>query len=166
MKIGVLSDTHGYLDPQLLRHFSGCDEIWHAGDIGNTEVIDQLRQCCPLVAVYGNIDDQKMRNLVPENQWLERERLRIWITHIGGTPPRYDPKVRKTLKEQQPDIFVCGHSHILRIQRDSQYNMLYLNPGAAGQQGFHLYRTAVRLELQEGKIYNAEVINLGRRGAL
>lgn len=167
MKIGILSDTHGYLDPKVFQHFAPCDEIWHAGDIGSPDIISQLQQFKPLVAVYGNIDDRNIRALVPEEQWIEREGMSIWITHIGGSPPNYNPHVRKNLNERRPDILVCGHSHILKIMPDRQrHNMLFINPGAAGQQGFHTIRTLVRIELTNGKITGAEAIELGRRGAL
>lgn len=167
MKIGILSDTHGYLDPRVFEYFATCDEIWHAGDIGSPDIIFQLQQFKPLVAVFGNIDDRNIRSLVPEEQWIEREGLRIWITHIGGSPPHYNPNVRKILSQQIPDIFVCGHSHILKVLRDQQHhNMLFINPGAAGQQGFHTHRTIVRMELKDGKVTGAEAIDLGRRGAL
>jgi putative phosphoesterase len=167
MKVGILSDTHGYLDPKVFEYFAPCDEIWHAGDIGSPDIIVQLQRFKPLVAVSGNIDDRNIRSLVPEEQWLEREGLHIWITHIGGSPPGYNPRVRKNLSERLPHIFVCGHSHILKIMCDRQRNnMLFINPGAAGQQGFHTHRTMVRIELQDGKVVGAEAIELGRRGAL
>lgn len=167
MKIGILSDTHSYLDPKVFDYFSSCDEIWHAGDIGSTDIIAQLREFKPLVAVYGNIDDRNVQSLVPEHQWFEREGFLIWITHIGGSPPHYNPSVRKILSQRIPDIFVCGHSHILKIARDKKFNnMLFINPGAAGQQGFHTHRTLVRIEIVRQEIKNAEVIDLGKRGAL
>lgn len=167
MKIGILSDTHGYLDPKVFEHFASCDEIWHAGDIGSTDIITQLQAFKPLVAVYGNIDDRKVLALVPEHQWIERQGLRIWITHIGGSPPNYNKAVKKIFNQHLPDIFVCGHSHILKIMRDKQRNnLLFINPGAAGHQGFHTHRTLVRIELQSGKLTGAEAIELGRRGVL
>jgi putative phosphoesterase len=165
VKIGILSDTHGYLDPRVFEHFSNCDEIWHAGDIGDSHIIEELRSFKPLVAVYGNIDDRTVRTLLPEEQWIVRQGLQICILHIGGSPPRYNPKVKQLLAATPPDIFVCGHSHVLKIVRDKQFNnMLFINPGAAGQQGFHTHRTLVRLELDWKKAVRAEVIELGRRG--
>ncbi|GIV37959.1 MAG: phosphoesterase [Cyclobacteriaceae bacterium] len=162
-----MSDTHGYLDERVFEYFAGCDEVWHAGDIGHIGIIERLQNFKPLIAVYGNADDRNVRLCVPEHQWIERHGLLIWITHIGGSPPRYNPSVIKVLQQRQPQIFVCGHSHILKIARDSRYNnMLFINPGAAGQQGFHTHRTLVRLELASGKVAGAEVIELGRRGAL
>ncbi len=167
MKIGILSDTHGYLDPKVFEYFASCDEIWHAGDIGSPDIISKLQQFKPLVAVYGNIDDRNIRALVPEEQWVEREGLSIWITHIGGSPPHYNPAVRKVFSQRLPDLFICGHSHILKIMRDRQRNnMLFINPGAAGQQGFHTHRTMVRIELKGGQVTGAEAIELGLRGAL
>lgn len=167
MKIGVLSDTHGYLDPRIFDHFANCDELWHAGDIGDATVADKLEKFKPLRAVYGNIDDKEMQLRFPEDNFFMCEALSVWITHIGGTPPRYKPRVQKQLKDRNPDIFVCGHSHILRVGRDPSFNnMLYLNPGAAGNQGFHPIRTVLRFEINGAEIRDLEVIELGRRGQL
>lgn len=167
MKIGLLSDTHGFFDPRIADHFNQCDEIWHGGDVGGVSVIEALQCLKPLRAVYGNIDDKDMQRRLPEDLFFECEGLSVWITHIGGAPPRYNPRVKKTLGTRVPDIFVCGHSHILRIARDPAYGgMLYLNPGAAGQQGFHHMRTMLRFDISEGKVSDMEVIELGRRGIL
>lgn len=162
-RIGVLSDTHGYLDEKIYDYFSGCDEIWHAGDIGSVEVASQLRQFKPLRAVYGNIDGTELRAAFPQDVHFPCEGMHVWMTHIGGRPPRYAPRILKELKVQSPDIFVCGHSHILRISKDDTWNMLYLNPGAAGRQGFHKVRTLVRFSVAETKIENMEVIELGKK---
>ena len=133
MKIGLLSDTHGHLDPKILEHFKQCDEIWHAGDIGSMLVADQLRSFKPFRAVFGNIDDKDIQSHFPEDLFFDCEGLSVWITHIGGMPPRYNPSIRKKLKLKVPDIFVCGHSHILSIAKDPAMNdMLFINPGAAG----------------------------------
>ncbi|MBL7853267.1 MAG: metallophosphoesterase family protein [Cyclobacteriaceae bacterium] len=165
IRIGLLSDTHGFLDPQVFTHFRECDEIWHAGDIGDAQVADSLENFKPLRAVYGNIDDLTLRARYPEHQRFVCEGLSVWITHIGGAPPNYNPQVRKILLAQPPDIFICGHSHILRVKRDASLNqMLYLNPGAAGNHGFHLVKTFLRFTLQAGKIENLEAIELGKRG--
>ena len=130
MKIGLLSDTHSYLDPKVLDYFAACDEIWHAGDIGSTEVANKLADFKPLKAVFGNIDDRSIQDRFPEDLWFDCEGLAIWMTHIGGAPPNYNPRIVKKLKEKTPDIFICGHSHILRVKRDpKKNNMLYLNPG-------------------------------------
>jgi uncharacterized protein len=166
MKIGLLSDTHGYLDPAILTYFKDCDEIWHAGDIGEGPVIDALEKFKPLRAVFGNIDSKAIQHRYPEDLRFTCEGFSIWMTHIGGAPPHYNPRIKKILKSFVPDIFICGHSHILRIKRDEKLNMLYINPGAAGNQGFHPIKTVVRFELQTGEIKNMEVIELGRRGAL
>ena len=166
-RIGLISDTHGYLDEAVFQHFAECDEIWHAGDVGNPEVIEKLETFKPLRAVSGNIDGQAVRLMAPENQRFELEGLSVWITHIGGYPPRYNPVVRPQLQRDPPAIFVCGHSHILRVMRDPALNnTLYINPGAAGKEGFHKMRTILRFTLDAGKIKDMEVVELGLRGAL
>jgi len=166
MKIGLLSDTHGYLDPSILKHFSTCDEIWHAGDVG-PHVIDKLERFKPLKIVFGNIDSVPMQRQYPEDLWFMCDQVSVLITHIGGAPPNYNPRVKKLLKDKVPDIFICGHSHILRIKRDPNYhNMLYLNPGAAGNHGLHHIKTIVRFEIIGKEIKNMEVIELGERGSL
>ena len=165
--IGVISDTHGYLDERVFDHFANCDEIWHAGDIGSTEIVSQLQAFKPTRIVFGNIDTPQVRAVTDENLHFEVEGFRVWITHIGGAPPRYNPQVMPTLKSNTPDIFVCGHSHILRVIRDkSLNNMLYINPGAAGREGFHKFRTLLRFNLHEGLISQMEAIELGKRGAM
>jgi uncharacterized protein len=165
LKIGLISDTHGYLDPEVIDYFTGMDEIWHAGDFGNIEIVNELQKIAPLIGVYGNIDGQEIRDVFPLHQKFEREGLRIWMTHIGGVPGRYCIPIKEEIESSPPDIFICGHSHILRIGRDQSLNkMLYINPGAAGRQGFQVYRTLVRFELDNKKVKNVEVINLGRSG--
>jgi uncharacterized protein len=167
MKIGVISDTHGHLDEKVFDYFKDCDEIWHGGDIGDIRVADQLKQFKPFRAVHGNIDDKQLQVTYPEDQWFECEGLHVWITHIGGVAPSYNPRIRKILEKRQPDIFICGHSHILKIGRDSQHNnLLFLNPGAAGNEGFHKIKTIVRFELIDRQIKNMEVIELGKRGSI
>lgn len=167
MKIGLLSDTHSFLDPIIMEHFKACDEIWHAGDIGTSALADELEKFKPLRAVYGNIDDLQLQQRFPEDDWFEREGLLIWMTHIGGVPPNYNPRVKKILTERTPDIFVCGHSHILRVVKDPQKNgMLYINPGAAGNHGFHYVKTLVRFDLFNKEIKNMEVVELGKRGKI
>lgn len=164
MIIGLLSDTHGYFDESLSTHFEKCDEIWHAGDIGDVNVITSLKQLAPVCAVYGNIDDLVIRKEYAEDLWMERGGLQIWITHIAGRPPRYNPRIGKILRERKPGVLVCGHSHICEVKKDEKYNLLFINPGAAGQQGFHRMRTALRLDLGEGRVRKLEVIELGLRG--
>jgi hypothetical protein len=164
MKIGVISDTHGYLDDKVFNYFNECDEIWHAGDIGDFSVIDSLERFKPTIAVYGNIDSRKLRITYPEHQNLEREGLTLWMTHIGGYPPRYNPEIKPEIRNSKPDIFVCGHSHILRVMHDPQQKQtLYINPGAAGKHGFHKIRTIVRFEIVDKKIFNMQAIELGKR---
>lgn len=166
MKIGLISDTHSYLDPTVFEHFKNVDEVWHAGDIGDSAVVNALENFKPLRAVYGNIDDQSIQVRFAEDMWFDCEGFKVWMTHIGGAPPNYNPRVKKILKEKTPDIFICGHSHILRVKKDPAYNMLYLNPGAAGNHGFHVMKTLIRFELQRKEIKNMEVVELGKRGAL
>jgi putative phosphoesterase len=161
IKIGLISDTHGYLDPQILDYFEGCDEIWHAGDFGNIQIAEKLRKIAPVVGVYGNIDGEDIRTEFPLHQRFKKEGLRVWITHIGGIPGRYCLPIRHEMEDDPPELFICGHSHILRISRDSELkNMLYMNPGAAGKQGFQAHRTIIRFQIDDGKIHNVEVINL------
>lgn len=167
MKIGLLSDTHGYLDPKIFDHFKNCDEVWHAGDIGEQNVATALESFKSFKAVYGNVDDKSIQVKYPEDLYITCEGLSILITHIGGVPPRYNPRVLKMLRTNTPDIFICGHSHILRIKRDEGFNnMIYLNPGAAGNHGFHAIKTIVRFDLLNKQIKNMEVIELGKRGAI
>lgn len=166
MRIGLLSDTHGFLDTGIADVFRDVDEIWHAGDIGNTTVTDQLKTQKPLVAVYGNIDGRELRLDFPEHVCVQREGVTILMTHIGGYPGRYAPKARKLIEQFRPDIFICGHSHILKVMRDTQYNLLAMNPGAAGIHGFHKVKTVLRLTLHNGKVEHLEAVELGKRGAL
>lgn len=166
MNIGVISDTHGYLDEKVFEYFKNCDEIWHAGDIGEAAVIDALSAFKPVKAVFGNIDTKDMQSRYPENLAFDCEGLKILMTHIGGTPPNYNPRVRPLLENHQPDIFICGHSHILKIGKDAKRNLLFLNPGAAGNHGFHKIKTIVRFQIESKQIKNMEVIELGKRGVI
>ncbi len=166
MTIGLISDTHSFLDPKVFDYFQACDEIWHAGDIGEAKVIDDLASFKPVRAVYGNIDDKSIRLRYPEKLVFELEGVKVYMIHIGGTPPRYAKGVKADLKAEQPKLFICGHSHILKVMPDRALNsMLYMNPGAAGRQGFHRMRTLLRFDLEAGNIKNLEVIELGKRGA-
>ena len=161
-RIGLLSDTHSYLDPQIFSHFDTCDEVWHAGDVGNLTVMEQLKAFRPLRIVSGNIDRETSD--LPGNQQFTLDGLTIWMTHIGGTPPKYNPVVRPDLQLNPPDIFVCGHSHILKVVRDPiMHNLLFINPGAAGKTGFHVMRTAIRFSLDAGRITDMQVIELGKK---
>lgn len=165
MKIGLISDTHSYLDPNVFEYFKDCDEIWHAGDFGTVGIYDQLNAFKPTIGVYGNIDGMDVRSVVKENLLITRNGLTILLTHIGGSPSKYTARVKSLLALHKPDMFVCGHSHILRVVSDKEYsNMLYLNPGAAGKEGFHKMRTVVRFEINAGKVEKMQVIELGTRG--
>lgn len=167
MKIGLLSDTHSYLDAKVFTHFRDCDEIWHAGDIGDSTVITQLESFKPLKAVFGNIDSKELQAKYPEDLRFMCEGVKVHITHIGGTPPKYNQRVKPMLYKHTPDIFICGHSHILCIKRDPNLNnMLFVNPGAAGNHGFHRMKTLVRFNIEGTKISNMEVIELGKRGSI
>ena len=160
-RIGLLSDTHSYLDPAIFGHFDACDEVWHAGDVGAPEVAAQLAQFRPLRIVSGNIDSVRE---YPADVRFDLEGFSVWITHIGGAPPRYNPVVGPQLRANPPHVFVCGHSHILKVTRDPALtSMLYLNPGAAGRTGFHLLRTCLRFTLHQGVISDMQVIELGKR---
>lgn len=166
MKIGLLSDTHGWIHPRLFDHFAGCDEIWHAGDIGNIETADILAAFKPLKAVYGNIDNSLVRKAYPENLIFMAEEIKVWLTHIGGTPGNYDRRVLPALKINSPDIFICGHSHIAKVIHDRRAGFLYINPGAAGFNGFHKYMTAIRFQIDGKNIHDLELIELGERGKI
>jgi putative phosphoesterase len=163
MRIGLLSDTHGWLDPALEKHFAACDEIWHAGDIGDVEVTRVLADWKPLRAVHGNIDGALLRSRFPADMRFTLAGMRVWITHIGGRPPRYAPGVREALSNDPPGLFICGHSHILLVQHDAALGCLHMTPGAAGRHGWHRMRTALRFRLAQGGIHDLEVIELGPR---
>lgn len=166
IKVGLISDTHSFLDPKVKPSFDDRDEIWHAGDIGTNALTDELAAWKPLKAVYGNIDGHELRAEFPEDLIFTVEGLKVLITHIGGYPGHYSPRARKLIEEHMPDIFICGHSHILRVMRDPKYNnMLVMNPGAAGVQGFHKMKTLLRFDLDNGKILNVAAVELGKRGA-
>lgn len=163
IKIGILSDTHAYYDPRIADHFRECKEIWHAGDVGSEEVLLSLNRIAPVVGVFGNIDGTKIRSMLPAYQRLEREGLEILMTHIGGYPGNYDRRAKLILEEKPPDVFITGHSHILKIMPDKRLGFLHINPGAAGRHGLHKVRTLVRLGIQQGRIDHADVIELGPR---
>jgi putative phosphoesterase len=163
-RIGLISDTHGWLDPRVEEHFAQCDEIWHAGDIGDPAVADQLESWKPLRAVWGNIDGTALRQRFPEHQRITCGGVRVWMTHIGGRPPRYDRRVIAELKADPPGLFICGHSHLCLVQFDPVLQCLYMNPGAAGRHGWHTMRTILRFTLAAGVPRDLEVVELGRRG--
>jgi hypothetical protein len=162
-KILLLSDTHGFIDAQILKFVKQADEVWHAGDIGAIEVIDTIQKLKPVKAVYGNIDDAVVRNELPLDLKFTIEKVSVWITHIGGYPNRYDMRIREALKKNPPTIFISGHSHILKVMYDNKLNILHMNPGAAGKHGFHKVRTMLRFEINEEKISNLEIIELENR---
>lgn len=161
--IGILSDTHSCWDDRYARHFDGCDEIWHAGDIGDIDIVERLQQVAPVVrAVSGNIDGATVRRLCPEALTFQTEGVRVWLTHIAGYPGRYAPGVRNLLRQEKIRLMVCGHSHILKVIPDPELGLLHINPGAAGYHGWQKVRTLVKLTLDEGKITGLDVIELGK----
>jgi hypothetical protein len=162
-RIGLLSDTHGYLDPKIFTYFAEVDEIWHAGDIGSLEVIDQLRTFKPVRAVFGNIDDHVIRREVPEFNRFTIEHVNVLITHIGGKPGKYATPAFNELEKEAPNLFICGHSHILLVKMDPRYSMLWMNPGACGIKGFHSVKTLLRFSITADRIHDLEVIELGKR---
>ena len=162
-RIGLISDTHSYIDDRILEYLKSCDEIWHAGDVGKVEVIDRLAEVAPVIAVYGNIDNDELRSEFPQHQKFMCEGMKVWITHIGGPIYAYDHRIREQLKANTPDIFVCGHSHICKVQMDKRLKMLYMNPGAAGRHGFHKVRTILRFSIDQGQVKDLEVVELGKR---
>lgn len=162
-RIALLSDTHNYLDPKLFKYFDTCDQIWHAGDIGTLPITNELAKIKPLVAVYGNIDGQDIRSVYPQNQQFMCEQVKVFITHIGGYPHRYSAEALKEIKQELPQLFICGHSHILKIMYDQKYKLLHINPGAAGIHGFHKVKTMVRFTIDTDRIKDLEVIELGLR---
>lgn len=163
-RIGLISDTHGYFDTSIRKYFSEVDEIWHAGDMGSLEVMDQLAEIAPIRGVYGNIDDNKIRAEYPKDLRFECEGVDVFMTHIGGYPGRYNKRVRAILSENPPQLYICGHSHILKVMSDKKLGLLHINPGAAGVHGFHRMKTLVRFSLEKGIIKDLDVVELGLRG--
>lgn len=162
-KILLLSDTHSYIDQAILAHAAQADEVWHAGDIGQERVITEIQKVAPLRAVYGNIDDAKIRKIFPKNNEFLCEGMSVLMTHIGGTPSRYATEAQLLIKERKPKIFICGHSHILRIIFDKKNDMLYLNPGAIGTYGAHTVRTMLRFDIENAQIKNMEIIEYPKK---
>lgn len=162
-KIGLISDTHSYLDDAVFTHFKDCDEVWHAGDFGSYDVVEKLEAFKPFRGVYGNIDDKTIQVHCLEHLRFECEGVDVWMTHIGGYPGRYSSLVKTEITTNPPKLFICGHSHILKVQYDPKLSLLHLNPGAAGRQGWHKVRTLMRFDLNEGKIENLEIIELADR---
>ena len=164
MVLGIISDTHNFAHPEVEAVFADVDLILHAGDVGNPSILDWLAEIAPVRAVHGNIDGSEVRLMAPAHQWLSPDGCLIWMTHIGGRPGRWAKGIGPILDSRRPDVFICGHSHILRIERvPTLSNMLYLNPGAAGRQGFHQVKTCVRLTITNGKPTQAEVVHLDEK---
>lgn len=162
MKILLLSDTHSYIDEKILKYAAEADEVWHAGDIGDLKVTDELSKVSKLRAVYGNIDTTDIRREFPLNNRFMIDGIDVWITHIGGYPGKYSPQIKDEIYKNPPNLFICGHSHILKVMSDKRLNLLHMNPGAVGQHGFHQVRTMLRFEINRSKIENLEVIEWKR----
>jgi putative phosphoesterase len=162
MKITLLSDSHSYIDEQVLSLCKGSDEIWHAGDIGSDEVCQRLSEIAPLRAVYGNIDGGNLRQDWPEELYFEIENYKVWMIHIGGYPGRYRGGIKEKLRRIKPDLYICGHSHILKVMQDKELGILHMNPGAIGKQGLHQVRTILRFKIEQGKLSELEVVELER----
>jgi putative phosphoesterase len=163
LRIGLISDTHGFLDQAVASYFAECDEIWHAGDVGSVAVLEGLRAIRPVRAVFGNVDRAELRSVLDEDLVWDCEGLRVYMTHIGGYPGRYDRRARKELAQRKPGLFICGHSHILRVMRDQALGLVHMNPGAAGKQGWHKVRTLLRFTVAAGQVSAVEVVELGPR---
>jgi putative phosphoesterase len=163
IKILLLSDTHSHIDETIVKYVQQADEVWHAGDIGSLVVTDTIKSLKPLRAVFGNIDDDKARMEFPLHNRFMCEGVDVWITHIGGYPGKYNQAIREELRAKPPKLFICGHSHILKVQFDKSLNLLHMNPGAAGISGFHQIRTMLRFEIDGDKISNLEVIEIGKK---
>lgn len=162
-RILLLSDTHGYMDETILKYARQADEIWHAGDIGSFDVTDTLSTIKPVRAVYGNIDDHGIRKEFPLDDRFKCEDVDVWMTHIGGYPNRYDRRIREQIKQNPPKLFISGHSHILKVMWDKKLDLLHMNPGSCGKNGFHQIRTMLRFDIDRKEIKNLEVIELGKR---
>ena len=161
-RIGLISDTHHFLDEQVFEHFKNCDEIWHVGDFGTDEIANKLKNFKPLRGVYGNIDGYDIRSVYPEKLRWKCEGVKVMMTHIGGYPPRYNPAIKKELIADPAQLFISGHSHILKVMYDAKLECLHMNPGAAGKQGWHKIRTVIRFAIDGKEIKNCEVIELGK----
>lgn len=159
-RIGLISDTHNFLNDAVAKHFENCDEIWHAGDFGNASIAEKLKSVNPLRGVYGNIDGQDIRSIYPEQIVFYCEKVKVMIRHIGGYPPRYNPETKKEILIHRPQLFISGHSHILKIIYDDKLNCLHMNPGAAGRPGWHKIQTIIRFTIDGNDIKDCEVIEL------
>ncbi len=163
-KIGLISDSHGYFDERVVHHLEAMDEIWHAGDIGDIRILEALPKEKTLRIITGNIDDQEARSVYPEELLFETEGVKVLMIHIGGKPPGYADGIKVKIKESEAKLFICGHSHICKVEYDRNLDCLYMNPGAMGNHGFHVMRTLLIFELEKGKIQNLQVVELGKRG--
>ncbi|MDX1365168.1 metallophosphoesterase family protein [Arenibacter latericius] len=163
-KILLLSDTHGHIDEQILKYVKQADEVWHAGDIGSLDVTDTIEKIKPLKGVYGNIDENRIQLEFPLDNRFKCEGVDVWITHIGGYPNKYNTRIREEIKKNPPKLFISGHSHILKVMWDKKLNLLHMNPGACGIQGFHQVRTMLRFVIDKEEIKDLEIIELGKRG--
>ena len=162
-RIGLISDTHSFLDPAVFKYFDEVDEIWHAGDFGTLALADELQAFKPMKGVYGNIDDKDIRQIYPEHLKFKCEEVNVWMTHIGGYPDKYSANVKSEIYTKPPNLFIAGHSHILKVIFDKKINCLHLNPGAAGKYGWHQKRTLMKFCISENKIHTLDVIELGNR---
>lgn len=165
-KIGLISDTHGFLDERVFKYFEEVDEVWHAGDIGTIELLDELKKFKPTIAVFGNVDGGALRQDCDETILMQRNGLKVLMTHIAGKPPRYNRTVLGLIKQHRPNVLVCGHSHILKVEFDKVNQVLFMNPGASGNHGFHKMKTLLRFSVVDGRVKDLEVVELGKRGAL
>ena len=165
-KILLLSDTHGHLDQKIIKYINGVDEVWHAGDIGTKAVVEGISALKTIRGVYGNIDGHELRSMFPENQIFRCEDIKVLMTHIGGYPGNYNARVKNLISKEKPELYICGHSHILKVIHDPKNKLLHMNPGACGVQGFHQTRTLLRFEISKNKIENLEALELGKLGRL
>lgn len=163
-KIALISDTHSFLGEDVIKHLQDVDEIWHGGDVGDPNLIQQLEEIQTLRGVYGNIDAVEVRATLPLNNTFECEGVKVFMTHIGGYPGRYTKRVKLLLQEHKPDLYICGHSHICKVVRDKALNLLHMNPGACGHIGFHQFRTMLLFDCADGEIQNLRLVELGERG--
>lgn len=164
MKIALISDTHSFLGEDVIEHLKGVDEIWHGGDIGNPKLIEQLEAINPLRAVYGNIDGHEVKAAFPLNDIWECEGVKVFMTHIGGYPGRYTKRAFAIIKNTKPDLYICGHSHICKVVKDQRLNLIHMNPGACGHEGFHQFRTLLLFDCVDGNVENLRLVELGQRG--
>lgn len=162
MKVGLLSDTHGWLDKRVVKFFRECEEVWHCGDVGTVSVIEELQKCFRVRAVYGNIDGGEVRLMLKGLECFECDGVKVVMTHIGGYPGHYESGIRSTLQQEHPKLFVCGHSHILKVMYDKSLDCLHINPGAAGKFGFHKVCTAVRFVIEAGEIKDLEILEFDK----